>query len=593
MNNLKVRTKLGLMVFITALAMIISGFIALNSMNQVKKDALTEMDAQIRSDYDDQIKQQVESVISLTQEIYDQCKAGAYTLEEAKKLAADEIRELRYGEAGYFWVDQYDGTNVVLLGNSTEGTNRLNAKDGEGSLFIQAIIKAGKQSDGGFTDYVYPKKGETEDFPKRAYSKAFAPFEWVIGTGNYTDYIDDAINTMNEEFSASVNQKMGAYISAIVAGLVLMILLSVTISFNVTKALRRVRNYTKVLSSGDFMTKMADKDLKRKDDFGDLSRAMESMRDEMQGLIGNVKEETTRITDMLNEITINMDELNKDIRGVSETTESLAAGTQETAASAEEIDATAQEIEHTAKNIAVRAQDGAQEAVQIYQRAHQAKEATRQQREKAKQISAEIGTSLRKALKDAEVVEEISDLAQAIMNITSQTNLLALNASIEAARAGEAGKGFAVVADEIRNLAEQSKDTVASIQGITQNVTEAVNQLAGDSHALLEFVTTDITKNFDDFEGMADSYNSDAKQIDELVADFSAVSEELLASITNVLDAISEVSRASNDGAEATTEIADKSANVLRKADVVIEEAKKADAESNQMRDLVEKFIVS
>lgn len=80
MNNLKVRTKLGLMVFITALAMIISGFIALNSMNQVKKDALTEMDAQIRSDYDDQIKQQVESVISLTQEIYDQCKAGAYTL---------------------------------------------------------------------------------------------------------------------------------------------------------------------------------------------------------------------------------------------------------------------------------------------------------------------------------------------------------------------------------------------------------------------------------------------------------------------------------------------------------------------------------
>ena len=53
MNNLKVRTKLGLMVFITALAMIISGFIALNSMNQVKKDALTEMDAQIRSDYDD------------------------------------------------------------------------------------------------------------------------------------------------------------------------------------------------------------------------------------------------------------------------------------------------------------------------------------------------------------------------------------------------------------------------------------------------------------------------------------------------------------------------------------------------------------
>ena len=542
MNNLKVRTKLGLMVFVAALAMIISGFIALNSMNQVKKDALTEMEAQIRSDYDDQIKQQVESVISLTQEIYDQCKAGVYTLEEAKKLAADEIRELRYGEAGYFWVDQYDGTNVVLLGNSTEGTNRLNAKDGEGSLFIQAIIKAGKQSDGGFTDYVYPKKGETEDSPKRAYSKAFAPFEWVIGTGNYTDYIDDAINTMNEEFSASVNQKMAAYISAIVAGLVLMILLSVTISFNVTKALRRVRNYTKILSSGDFMTKMAEKDLKRKDDFGDLARAMESMRDEMQGLIGNVKEESTRITDMINEITINMDELNKDIRGVSETTESLAAGTQETAASAEEIDATAQEIEHTAKNIAVRAQDGAQEAVQIYQRAHQAKETTRQQREKAKQISAEIGTSLRKALKDAEVVEEISNLAQAIMNITSQTNLLALNASIEAARAGEAGKGFAVVADEIRQLADNSRNTANSIQEISEEVVSSVEQLAVSSDKLLEYVTSNVQADYDKFVTASAQYLEDADTLENMMADFENKTSNLLESSAHVGSKIVEIS---------------------------------------------------
>ena len=329
MNNVKVQTKLIIVMLTTIVALVLCAIISSESMKQLQSKALETLEADERASYDEQIKQQVDNVISLCQTIYDQYQAGVYTEEEAKKLAADEIRQLRYGDAGYFWVDQYDGTNVVLLGNSTEGTNRLNAKDGEGSLFIQAIIKAGKQSDGGFTDYVYPKKGETEDSPKRAYSKAFAPFEWVIGTGNYTDYIDDAINTMNEEFSASVNQKMGAYISAIVAGLVLMILLSVTISFNVTKALRRVRNYTKVLSSGDFMTKMADKDLKRKDDFGDLSRAMESMRDEMQGLIGDVKEETTRITDMLNEITINMDELNKDIRGVSETTESLAAGTQE------------------------------------------------------------------------------------------------------------------------------------------------------------------------------------------------------------------------------------------------------------------------
>ena len=45
-------------------------------------------------------------------------------LMKLKKVAADEIRQMRYGEAGYFWVDQSDGKNIVLLGSSTEGTNR-------------------------------------------------------------------------------------------------------------------------------------------------------------------------------------------------------------------------------------------------------------------------------------------------------------------------------------------------------------------------------------------------------------------------------------------------------------------------------------
>lgn len=37
-----------------------------------------------------------------------------------QKIAADEVRQMRYGEAGYFWIDQSDGTNVVLLGSDTE-----------------------------------------------------------------------------------------------------------------------------------------------------------------------------------------------------------------------------------------------------------------------------------------------------------------------------------------------------------------------------------------------------------------------------------------------------------------------------------------
>lgn len=71
-------------------------------------------------------------------------------------------------------------------------------------------------------------------------------------------------------------------------------------------------------------------------------------------------------------------------------------------------------------------------------------------------------------------VDEVKDIIEAILTISSQTNLLALNASIEAARAGEAGKGFAVVADEIRKLSE---DTRESANKITNIISELVSDV--------------------------------------------------------------------------------------------------------------------
>ncbi len=97
-------------------------------------------------------------------------------------MQRDQIRDLRYGNNGYFWVDTYDGTNVVLFGNDTEGTNRMDAVDTNGFAYMQAIISAGRQENGGFTDYVFPREGETEPSPKRAYSKAFEAI-W-LGTWN-------------------------------------------------------------------------------------------------------------------------------------------------------------------------------------------------------------------------------------------------------------------------------------------------------------------------------------------------------------------------------------------------------------------------
>ncbi|RGX92579.1 methyl-accepting chemotaxis protein [Roseburia sp. OF03-24] len=592
MNNVKVQTKLAIVMLATIVALVLCAVISSESMKQLQSKALETMEADERESYDEQIKQQVDNVVSLCQTIYDQYQAGVYTEEEAKKLAADEIRQLRYGDGGYFWVDQYDGTNVVLLGNDTEGTNRMETKDANGYQMVKEIIRVGQEADGGYTDYVFPKEGETEPSPKRSYSKAFEPFEWVIGTGNYTDYIDDKVASIEKDFTSYVTNKRTTFIiSTIIEGAVVVFLL-ILIILSIIKPLKKCISSIGVMEQGDFSQALGTALLKRRDDFGKLAGSIESMRTEMNGLIGEVKSQATEITGMVQEIDTNIQALDEEIENVSATTEELAAGMQETAASSEEINAMSHEIESAAKSIATRSQDGAMEADDIRDRAVSIKKTTTENDKRTKAIHAEINEGLTKALEDIKVVDQIGVLAESIMEITGQTNLLALNASIEAARAGEAGKGFAVVADEIRVLAEQSKAAVVHIQDVTKNVVESVTNLADGAKKLLEFVGTDVVDSFAGFSDMADSYSNDAGSIDGLVTDFSASSEQLLASINGVMDAIGEVSKAATEGATGTNDIAEKTGVVVEKAAEIKEKAEAAHAAADRLQKNVERFIV-
>lgn len=592
MNNVKVQTKLAIVMLATIVALVLCAVISSESMKQLQSKALETMEADERESYDEQIKQQVDNVVSLCQTIYDQYQAGVYTEEEAKKLAADEIRQLRYGDGGYFWVDQYDGTNVVLLGNDTEGTNRMETKDANGYQMVKEIIRVGQEAEGGYTDYVFPKEGETEPSPKRSYSKAFEPFEWVIGTGNYTDYIDDKVASIEKDFTSYVTNKRTTFIiSTIIEGAVVVFLL-ILIILSIIKPLKKCISSIGVMEQGDFSQALGTALLKRRDDFGKLAGSIESMRTEMNGLIGEVKSQATEITGMVQEIDTNIQALDEEIENVSATTEELAAGMQETAASSEEINAMSHEIESAAKSIATRSQDGAMEADDIRDRAVSIKKTTTENDKRTKAIHAEINEGLTKALEDIKVVDQIGVLAESIMEITGQTNLLALNASIEAARAGEAGKGFAVVADEIRVLAEQSKAAVVHIQDVTKNVVESVTNLADGAKKLLEFVGTDVVDSFAGFSDMADSYSNDAGSIDGLVTDFSASSEQLLASINGVMDAIGEVSKAATEGATGTNDIAEKTGVVVEKAAEIKEKAEAAHAAADRLQKNVERFIV-
>lgn len=590
MKNLSVKIK---MLVLMLLVVVLTGFTVISSLfsiARVDNDSLAILEEQIRADYDKNIKDQVQTVITLLDGINKKCEAGQYTLEEGKKIAADLVRDLRYGDGGYFWIDTVDGENVVLLGKDTEGTNRLDAKDTDGFEFIKAILQAGQQGEGGYTDYVFPKEGGNESLPKRAYSKVFEPFGWCVGTGNYTDYIDTLLVEKEKEQDVMELAEQDRLVRVVLALFAVVFVLAIYIMLDIVGALKKAMTYLKILESGDFSVSAPKKFRKRRDEFGKLAKGMEAMSDAMNSVIGTVKEECVHLEEVVDGVTTNVESLNVEIEGVSATTEELAASMEQTAASAGEITSMSKEIAEASKNMAVRAQEGAEQVIEIRNRAGNAKEEIFTNRKQVKEVHGEIQESLERALEQAKVVTEIEVLARAIEGITSQTNLLALNASIEAARAGEAGKGFAVVADEIRNLAEQSKDAVMNIQQVTQGVTTAVKNLAEDSQRLLQFVSNDIVKSFDMFEETANEYSGDATHVDELVTDFSAISEELLASIEGVLSAVTEVSKASEEGALGTNEIAERSTSVANKSSEVFSMTKKAEQTAIELKGHVDHF---
>ena len=592
LNNFKVRTKLLLLILLVFIAITGIAVVNIQKQGEANRISLEVLEKTVRQDYDEYIKSQVNNVITLLESINKKYKNGEYTLEEAKKLSADLVRDLRYKDGSYFWIDTIDGQNIVLLGNKTEGTNRINAKDVNGYEMIKDIIKNGMKDDGGYTEYWFPKEGATESSPKRAYSKYYEPFGWVIGTGNYTDNIDKIIAAQGEITTNNFNKNKILMVIILAVDVLLTIAATFVVAQEIMKGLNTAIEHMKIMATGDLSVKLPEKYLKRKDDFGELAISMETMKSSIKNLIKKIQSESKSIYTVIEDVDKNIFGLDQDIQKISETTETLAASMEETAASSEEMSASSHEIEIAVRTIAQKSQEGSEAATKINDRADSTKEKVLEAKEKTNNIIVEVGKRLEKALEDAKVVEHIGVLSESIMEITSQTNLLALNAAIEAARAGEAGKGFSVVADEIKKLAEQSKDTILQIQSVTSAVIGAVGNLSESSSELLNFVSNEVTADYEVFMDVGNKYSEDSEYIDELMTDFSATTEELLSSIQSMTQVILELAKASSEGAIETAENAESAISIKNQSNEVSKLIKKSRESTMNLEKEVRKFHV-
>ena len=290
-------------------------------------------------------------------------------------------------------------------------------------------------------------------------------------------------------------------ILAILIGLGLGVFLAFVITRAITSGISRGVGFAEEIAEGNLASNIEKEYTERKDEIGQLSRALQHMVEQLRDIIGDIMGGADNITGASQEM--------------SSTSQQMSQGASEQASSAEEISSSMEQM-----------------VANIQQNTDSA-----QQTEK---IALQAASGIRKGSESTNVaaksMKEIAAKVSIIGDIAYQTNILALNAAVEAARAGEHGQGFAVVAEEVRKLAERSQIAAEEIDELSgsgveiaeeagRQLTEIVPDIEKTAKLVQEIAAASMEQN-----SGADQINNAIQQLNQVIQQNAAASEEMASS---------------------------------------------------------------
>jgi methyl-accepting chemotaxis protein len=433
------------------------------------------------------------------------------------------------------------------------------------------------------------KEGETTALPKRGYSKLYAPFNWVIGTGNYVNDIDKIIADKQAIIKSDLMQSIVISIVLFVGALILGAILSSILSKRIANSLIMVKDFAKRLSNYDFSTPIT---ITSKDEVGQIGEALNIAQNNISDLVKLIINDSQNMSASSEELSATVQEISEKTQEIDVALRSIVAGIQESSAASEEIAASVEEVDSSINELSGKAMEGSNNASESKERANKVVKKGKEAIKGARELYAEKKENMLKAIEEGKIVDNIKIMADTIASIAEQTNLLALNAAIEAARAGEEGRGFSVVAEEVRKLAEQSSEAVAGIQDTIVKVQSAFGNLSKNSNDVLKFINENVRPEFDEFMNLGNQYYSDAEFVSAMSEEIASMSEEVTATIGQVSDSaqnMAEVSQRSSEHAETISENIGETSKAVEQMVLAAEEQAKL---AQKLHEMVLKFKI-
>lgn len=405
---------------------------------------------------------------------------------------------------------------------------------------------------------------------------------------------------MQNDVTTAVAAQVYVYNQALLINGVILVMILVILVIAVVVSIRMVvtpiRNSTHQLNmiieeiqsdSGDLTKRIS---VKNNDEIGQLANGINVFLETLQRIMGRIIIDSKEMGEIVTSVVGSVGTVNSSACDISSTMQQLSTSMQEVASTVSTVNNNIGEIEEEVDIITTATQELNEYASDMQNRAEEMKNKAVSRKETTSQIITNIIATLKNAIDKSRSVQRVNELTDEILSVSSRTNLLALNASIEAARAGEAGKGFAVVADEIRKLAEATSETANNIQSINAMVTQAVNELADNSNAIVEYIDQTIMPDYDGFVDTGMQYRDDAAYVNSAMDGFEERALELRQIMQQTAASVQDISRAIEESANNVSIVANSTNILVQNIDTVNTEMETNQNISNRLKNEADRF---